>query len=254
MSIAIDLNYFIKPSYRARPEPQYFTDKVRNDQRRIVWQPEVYEWAKKLGSQLGCSRAIDLGCGNGEKLAALYPEYQIVGVDYGPNLDHCRAKYGFGTWLEADFEAGDAVEVRLPAVQQRESVVICSDVIEHLKNPLPLLRGMRKLLDEAPLAVLSTPERNLLHGMKHQGPPVNPCHVREWSLRELRRLLEHCGFQIIFCGQTRSNDQEQLRYTCFFLLARPGLRLNLTKLPEPSSPVEYWTEVLANTAKKALGR
>jgi hypothetical protein len=75
-----------------------------------------------------------------------------------------------------------------------------------MRNPLPLLRNLRHLLADAPFAVLSTPERDLVRGAEDMGPPLNPAHVREWNLAELERLLAWAGIRILFIGLTASND------------------------------------------------
>src|SRR3712207_4197065 len=82
---AASSQYFIKDGYVARAEPDYFHD-VTADELGIVHQPDVYPFAAHIARHYGCSRIVDLGCGRGDKLAALSPEFRIVGVDIGPNL------------------------------------------------------------------------------------------------------------------------------------------------------------------------
>jgi SAM-dependent methyltransferase len=143
-----------------------------------------------LARELGCSRIIDVGCGRAQKLIKLHPEFSIVGIDHGPNIEYCR-RYTFGTWIECDVERESLAD--LPA---QGSVVVCADVIEHLVNPVLLLQSLRTLLERGAGAVLlSTPERDLLRGRDHFGPPPNPCHVREWNTAELRKLLLSMGFE-----------------------------------------------------------
>lgn len=40
---------------------------------------------------------------------------------------------------------------------------------------------------------ISTPERDLCHGVGNLGPPTNPCHVQEWNLFEFQMLLKYYG-------------------------------------------------------------
>lgn len=249
MPTPITDTFFIKRGYQARSKPEYFVDKATAAGHPIVWQPEVYEWAKNLANQLGCKRIIDLGSGNGEKLSKMHPEFEIIGVDFGANLDYCRKHYPSGKWLEANFDEGDAVTVDLSKEVIAESVVICSDVIEHLVNPLPLLRGLRSLLEDAPIAVLSTPERLLAHGFQASGPPRNPCHTREWRLGELTRLLEACDFQIVHAGLTRSNDAEPHHHTSLHLLSKPGRAINLSEKPQKVSFLSYGYEALRGSVR-----
>jgi hypothetical protein len=69
----------------------------------------------------------------------------------------------------------------------RADLVIASDVIEHVPDPDALLQY---ILCIAPRSViLSTPDRNLLRLGTHNGPPLNPTHLREWSMAELHAYL-----------------------------------------------------------------
>ncbi len=218
--------FFVNETYVERGDPEYFADVAGDD--GIVYQPEVYPFAAHVARHWGCSHLIDLGCGRADKLAALFPEFTPVGVDFGPNLAEARRRFPFGEWIEHDFEQDE--RLRLPHVSSR-SGVICADLIEHLRNPLPLLRTLRQLLDKAPFAVLSTPERDLFRGVQDLGPPVNPCHVREWNRTELEQLLRWARFRVPFIGLTASHDDGYPEETILTVLERPTGR---TPVPRPA--------------------
>jgi hypothetical protein len=198
-------NFFVKRGYTARLDPEYFMDELEG----ITWQPDVYPIAAEFAAERGCGKIIDIGCGRALKLEFLqrqYPDWEFVGIDYGANVAWCRANHGFGTWIEADLEDG---VVHTDNLSLEKSILICSDVIEHLVNPVPFLRLIRNLLGRGASAVVfSTPERDLTRGEADNGPPENPCHVREWNREEFKVLLEWAGFQLIHVGLTRSNDAE----------------------------------------------
>jgi 2-polyprenyl-3-methyl-5-hydroxy-6-metoxy-1,4-benzoquinol methylase len=187
--------------YAARAQPVYYAD-VADD--GLTWQPDVYPTAAEIARSLDCDTLVDIGCGHARKLSALHPEFKLIGVDYGANIEHCRGRFPFGTWLEADFEDIDLLP--LPPRVLTKTVVVCSDVIEHLVDPRSLLGALRRLLEHAPALVLSTPDRQRTWGTAHNGPPPNPAHTREWSLAELRSLLEREGFTLVAATHTRSND------------------------------------------------
>lgn len=192
----------IKASYRENPKPCYFLDDV-TDVRGIVFQPDVYTFAELLAEVAGLPSIVDVGCGYGGKLAAIHdrhPDWCFLGVDYGANLEHCRALYPWGDWLEQDLEA-----IGGSAIDAHASVLICSDVIEHLADPRPLVAALRG--SGAELIVLSTPERDVQYGYDHEGPPPNLCHIREWSAGELKAFLEGEGLRVRHVGLTRGSDQ-----------------------------------------------
>lgn len=67
------------------------------------------------------------------------------------------------------------------------SVVVCSDVLEHLVDPHPAMRLTGWLLDQgAVCAVLPTPARDKRAKADHLGPPSTPSHMREWTETEFR--------------------------------------------------------------------
>ena len=217
--------YFIKPGYTPRLEPDYFVD----DDLNAVWQPDLYEEAAAVGRLTGARKIVDVGCGTASKLAPLHPEFEIVGIDYGTNIDQARERYPFGTWIDANLdESGDSLYEETDG-----AVLVCGDVIEHLVHPERLLQGLRHGLDGGAHALLlTTPDRELISGVDHVGPPENPAHVREWSSLELADFMASMGLRGHF-GVTRSND------------VMPFMRTILAVVP--GSPVEevvdqWWAE------------
>jgi SAM-dependent methyltransferase len=208
------MRFFIKDGYVPRIEPTYFDD-AGEEQLGIVHQPHVYLFAAHLARLHGCSHVVDIGCGRAEKLAPLAPEFALVGVDHGPNLAEARHHAPAVELIDFDLERDEPIPLPEAA---RGGVLVCSDVIEHLVDPTPLLRNLRRALEHAPVAVLSTPERDLARGVEHLGPPDNPHHVREWNLAELERLLISVGLDVLFIGLTASNDDGYPKRTTLAVL------------------------------------
>jgi len=222
--------------YAARAKPNYYVDAADDG---VTWQPDVYPAAAEIARSLNCDTLIDIGCGHARKLSALHPEFKLIGVDYGANIEHCRARFPFGTWLEADFE--NIEYLPLPARVLKKSVVICSDVIEHLVDPRSLMDALRQLLQDAPAVVLSTPDRERTWGSTHNGPPPNPAHTREWSLAELRTLFEREGFTLAAATHTRSNDSKPDLATIMLVAINPDhpmIRASQVAQEVPAAPAK----------------
>jgi 2-polyprenyl-3-methyl-5-hydroxy-6-metoxy-1,4-benzoquinol methylase len=206
--------YEIKPGYVEQESPGYFEDIPDG----IVYQPDVYVLAGILAQLVGAHYLVDLGCGFAQKLIDTSRCYSLnpIGLDYGANLIHCRDTYPEGQWIEADFE-NPAHNLLGKEVLER-SVIICSDLIEHLRDPTSLVSLLREWLRFARLGLISTPERDVRWGDKHNGPPPNPHHVREWNAEELDTYLRGSGLTVNFVGLTRSKNTAYSMWTMFVLL------------------------------------
>src|SRR5262249_18330860 len=116
-----------------------------------------------------------------------------------------RRRHPGRAWHDIDLET--IRPEQLEGLVDANSVIICSDVIEHLSDPGPLARTLAQYADVAAAVVVSTPERPLTRGDADRGPPANPCHVREGAFDELKNYLQRCGFPAFaFYGLTRSNS------------------------------------------------
>lgn len=208
--------FFVKPGYRSRTETVYYTPET---QQGITHQPLVYDFAAYLAEHYGCSRLIDLGCGRASKLARMHPRMEALGVDFGENIEWCQSHYSFGEWIAHDFQQRPLEFVDRAKV--RASVVVCVDVIEHLLDPTHLLATIHNLLEDAPIAILTTPERDLCRGKDDMGPPANQYHVREWNLPEFRCLLENAGLEVLFHGLTVDDDVNWRKRTILSVVRRP---------------------------------
>ena len=208
-------SYFIKSGYNSRSETAYFEDSIFSE-RGIVHQPDIYTRAQYLGKRFICTHILDIGCGRGLKLSKLHPEFEIVGVDFGENMTFCRNHYPFGQWIDKNLE--DPHFDLLPPHILKSTLVLCSDVIEHLADPTSLLKTLQNCLKHAPIAILSTPERDLVRGVGDFGPPSNPTHVREWNIKELRQLLKAHSFDIGFLGLTNNNNIDLEKKTTLAIL------------------------------------
>jgi SAM-dependent methyltransferase len=202
----------LPPGYRTN-EPEYFADTPAP----FTYQPHVYALAGFLAERAGLSQVIDLGSGNGRKLAQFAGRFDVVAVDVGSNLVSVAEAIPAATRIEFDLERG------LPPIPEetlRSSVVILSDVIEHLRDPLPLLRRLAAWARICPYVLVSTPDRDRVRGPADVGPPANRAHVREWNLSELTRLLSREGLGSEFVGFTINSDFHRCKSTLLALLGR----------------------------------
>ncbi|MCX8280773.1 glycosyltransferase [Phyllobacterium sp. 0TCS1.6C] len=187
---------------------------------QVVWQPDIYHEAAKVFNLRKHARVIDLGCGNAMKLKSCFENIaaEVVAVDFKASLGSAKANFPEATLVDCDLTDWD--ETRRTAANlsgSQPATIICSDVIEHLPDPRPLLALARSLLAGNPESRIffSTPDRHRLAYEVRDDYPSNRSHVREWTLAELCDLLAACGFENIRAGHIRPNKFDSSLSTSF---------------------------------------
>jgi 2-polyprenyl-3-methyl-5-hydroxy-6-metoxy-1,4-benzoquinol methylase len=166
-------HFYIKDSYVHRDEIHYFNDTGNTDN----WQLEVYSYAKDVFLEKSYKNVLDIGTGSGFKLISNFNDYQTLGIDLPETVDWLYKKYPEKRW-SSDFSPVTGFDL-----------IICSDVIEHLEQPDMLLMLIKESNPKS--IIFSTPERNLLYGYDHNGPPKNKHHVREWTFNEFYEYISN---------------------------------------------------------------
>lgn len=205
-------NYGIKQGYVSRLNNAYYDDFTGT----TIWQPDVYTALIKLARRRGIKTIIDIGSGNGEKLVPYKDEFKFIFVDFGTNLDVIKKNIGVegNEFIDQDFEKGFPVFSKKVL---QDAMVICSDVIEHMRNPEILAGALASFSHTAPFVLISTPDRPRTRGVSHFGPPDNQTHVREWAVEELDSYFRAHGMAGHLAGITRSNDYEQAHRTIMII-------------------------------------
>lgn len=193
---------------------------------RVVWQPDVYSEAALLAASHGVKTVIDVGCGNGEKLVHHFPSetFKTIGLDFHGSLSLVRDAFPERLWVECDLTSQDDLSRAVAdATHEGPVLLILSDVIEHLVDPLPLLAWLRQFLlqDDRNRLVVSTPDRSYQFYEDDNAKPANGAHLREWTLVELVQFLVSAGFQAVRHGLTRMNQFDPDFSTIFVELSCP---------------------------------
>ncbi len=206
----------VPASYKERIENDYFDDRSFLS-KIVVHQPEVYYAADFILRQTGRTIIVDIGSGNGKKLASIGSSAkQKYAIDYGVNVSFFEEHYPECKTYELNLENSNRDQ--LPVVDWKESVVICADVIEHLRSPSGLIDCLKHIFESGGIIVLSTPDREKLHGYLHEGPPINPAHVREWTLSELSALFTANGMEPAFVGYSISDNMKRKKHNSVVIL------------------------------------
>jgi lipopolysaccharide transport system ATP-binding protein len=189
---------FIKPGYREcatprsfdrEPDARYWTEERLAAAR--VWQHPVYRLCRDLLCERGAQSFLDVGSGPGAKVAELIAPLcsDLVLIDQPSCHEIVARELPAARFVAADLDALDL------DLGRGFDLVVCADVLEHLKHPAGCVDFVRAHLSDGGRAVISTPERDRLRGRECTESP-HPEHVREWNAAEFRAFLEHCGLEV----------------------------------------------------------
>jgi hypothetical protein len=178
--------YRINKDYNHRETAKKFNDLNNTDE----WQKEVYEKALEITINHNFKKIIDVGTGSAYKLIKYFNDYETIGYDIPKTIKVLKNLYSDKLWKD-DFESVDECDI-----------LIASDVIEHLKQPLDLIEFIIKCNPKK--IVLSTPDRELID-TNQNGPPKNQSHYREWNFSEFYEFIS--DFFVVECHFISNNIQ-----------------------------------------------
>jgi len=155
---------------------------------------------------------LDIGCGLGflsQKIRNMIDDDSpVIGIDVNLYaLDYARKIVPSAYFIRASAD-------KLPFSSEKFNVVFALDLIEHLKNPVKFLEEVQRVLFDTASFILCTPDRytiylggkNILkhivsHVMRLLGfRKVDPTHIKEFTIRELSKLLTLNSLVIIRCN------------------------------------------------------
>jgi glycosyltransferase involved in cell wall biosynthesis/SAM-dependent methyltransferase len=161
----------------------------------------------EMGAYLQITPALGSKLGYGE----------VRGCYYGPagRTDHRTVTSAEGETFTCDIDHFDAEKDRFPYADEYFSTVICGELIEHLfEDPMHLMGEVNRILKPGGHLVLTTPNVAALRGISailqgyHPGffhayirpaddsGEVDARHNREYTAREIHKLLENAGFAV----------------------------------------------------------
>ncbi len=168
--------------------------------RRTPPQLDVYPFAAFLAEQFNCTKMLAIGKAAAENLVRFHTQFEITGILSGVDLKRFRSRYAFGTWLEGDFQSED--EITLDASALKQTVIVCTDLLERVESPASLLAHLKRWLNHAPVCLLTSPDRDLIAERTGDSSPSQQTRRGKWNVAELERMLLADSFNLEFTGLT----------------------------------------------------
>lgn len=150
-----------------------------------------------------CKSILDVGCGTGvisAKLAAL--GYEVIGLDASDDGVALARK----AFPEIRFEKFSVYDDLTQLLAEPVDLVVSCEVIEHLYAPRKFLHNITEILKPGGHIILTTPYHGYLKNFsisvlngwdKHFTVDWEGGHIKFFSQRTLRKLLEDCDFRDI---------------------------------------------------------
>lgn len=159
--------------------------------------PEILRWIQRYKPS---GEFFEIGCGMGYFLDyAGKNGYSVSGIEYADlGVRTCQTKFGL------DVRRGSFEE--LPLRPDRYDVMFMGDVLEHLVQPLEMLRKAHSMLRPSGVVAAEVPSMfnsltgrfavtgmRMMHTSKKMSMP--PYHVNEFTPKTLRLMIERAGFK-----------------------------------------------------------
>lgn len=141
------------------------------------------EFVRSLGRT---ARALDLGCGDG-RLSAELDAGELVAADVSRvALERAQARLPAARLVQLQPDAP------LPFEDGAFALVLSAETIEHVRDVQLFLSEIRRVLRPGGVLALTTPAHLPIGPRPH---PLSP-HLRFFTRRSLRRLLNELGFAV----------------------------------------------------------
>ena len=136
---------------------------------------------------------LDVGCGAGMFMALAQEHgWTVYGTEISPHcITYAREELGLEVYQ------GDLVDLDL---KQRFDVVALNHVLEHVSDPVALVRAAKMQLRDDGLLYVGVPNHHCSDARRQGGNWEGwalPWHFYHYTPVTLRRLLERCGFRVM---------------------------------------------------------
>jgi SAM-dependent methyltransferase len=141
-----------------------------------------YAWAATLVR----GEVLDVACGTGYGTRLLERRARVSGVDRDEEAIELARSRAAGSFVVAEIPP-------IPFADNAFDFVVCFETVEHIADDERFVREIRRVLRPGGQLLISTPNKDV---SSPDGIPINPWHVREYTLASLTELLRTAGLEL----------------------------------------------------------
>lgn len=178
--------------------PDYYEEGILKNPFQKIWHTLKWITIKKM--IVGNTKSIlDIGCASGwmtAKIAETLYWIPVTGVDVSPEMiNYAEIKHPGINFICADAH-------KLPFGNETFDLIICTEVLEHVSDPLRVLLEIRRCLCPKGKVIISMDSGNLLFKIiwflwtKTKGKVWKNAHLHEFNREKLQKLFKKTNFKV----------------------------------------------------------
>ncbi|MCH8012533.1 MAG: methyltransferase domain-containing protein [Candidatus Marinimicrobia bacterium] len=138
-------------------------------------------------------KILDAGCGPGFFLAELNSKWEKYGVE----ISEYNIKYINDNFPNINTSQSKLEE--LPFSNYYFDIIYCFQVLEHVENPVKIIREFKRVLKPNGTIILSTPNIESFCSKRFKGNYrlLGTAHIVIWSPKTIKNLLNIIGYEIV---------------------------------------------------------
>lgn len=175
---------------KTQPTSNYLKHTNKNPLQRVLIE-NFYQTMLNLATPLPISSVLDVGCGEGFTLSK-FAEKKIGDTFEG--IDYSKDALSIGKRIFPNLTLKHANIYDLPYHSSSFDLVICTEVLEHLKNPHQALKEVIRVSKQ--YVLLSVPNEpffmlaNFLRGKNVRHFGNDPEHINHWTIFSSQRFIK----------------------------------------------------------------
>lgn len=178
--------------------PDYYEKGIAKNFFQKFWHTRKWMVVKEM-FEGNPGNVLDVGCASGwlaARITKILPQASVTGVDVSQKM----IKYGRFKYPDINFVQADAQ--KLPFPKESFDLIVCTETLEHVVDPLGVLLEIRRCLAKKGEAIISMDTGSLLFKIiwffwvKTKGKVWQKAHLHKFNQDKLKKLFKKANFRI----------------------------------------------------------